>query len=50
MTDSLSATELILRGQAAARVGRHEEARRYLRQAVQQAPDRVDAWLDGRGG
>ena len=49
MTESLSVRELIERGQAAARVGRHEEARQYLRQAVQQAPYRVDAWLDLAG-
>ena len=49
MTDSLNPTELIQRGQAAARTGRREEARQYLRQAIQQAPDSVDAWLDLAG-
>jgi tetratricopeptide (TPR) repeat protein len=38
--------ELIRRGQAAARVGRREEARRLLRQAVEVDPYNVGAWLD----
>jgi hypothetical protein len=45
MTDSLDPTELLHRGQAAARIGHQDEARDYLRRAVQQAPDRPDAWL-----
>lgn len=38
-------TELVQRGQAAARVGRREEARAYLRRAVELDPDHVEAWL-----
>ena len=45
MTDLPNARELVQRGQAAARVGRHEQARDYLRRAVKLAPDNVDAWL-----
>jgi tetratricopeptide (TPR) repeat protein len=45
MTDSPNPIELIQHGQAAARVGRREEARGYLRRAVQLAPDNVEAWL-----
>lgn len=45
MTDSPNATELVQRGQAAARVGRRDEAREDLRRAVQLAPDYVEAWL-----
>lgn len=45
MTDSSNPTELIQRGQAAARVGHWDEARDYLRQAVQLAPGSIDAWL-----
>jgi hypothetical protein len=37
------------RGQAAARVGHRDEARQYLRQAVQLEPDRLEAWLDLAG-
>lgn len=45
MTDVPNPTELVQRGQAAARVGRHDEARDYLRRAVELAPDNADAWL-----
>jgi len=45
MTNSPNPMELIQRGQAAARVGRREEARGYLRRAVQLAPDNAEAWL-----
>lgn len=37
--------ELVQRGQAAARVGRRDEARDYLRRAVQLDPENVEAWL-----
>ena len=46
MTETLDAMELIRRGQAAARVGRREEARNLLRQAVELDPYNVGAWLD----
>jgi hypothetical protein len=49
MTDSPSAADLIQRGQAAALVGRRDEARDLLRRAVQLAPDNVQAWLDLAG-
>ena len=49
MTDVPNATELVQRGQAAARVGLRDEAREYLREAVQLAPDNVEAWLDLAG-
>ena len=49
MTDALNPTELVQRGQAAARVGRREEARAYLRRAVELAPDHAGAWLDLAG-
>jgi hypothetical protein len=49
MTDVPNATDLIQRGQAAARVGLRQEAREYLREAVKLAPDSVDAWLDLAG-
>ena len=49
MTESLNPTELIQRGQAAARVGRREEARGYLRRAVELAPDHTEAWLNLAG-
>ena len=45
MSDVPNVTELVQRGQAAARVGRQEEARGYLRRAVELAPDYVEAWL-----
>lgn len=45
MTESVDPSELIRRGQAAARIGARDEARRALRQAVELAPDRPDAWL-----
>jgi tetratricopeptide (TPR) repeat protein len=45
MTDSRDITELVQRGNAAARVGRLEEAREYLGRAVELAPDNVEAWL-----
>jgi hypothetical protein len=49
MVDSPNATELIQRGQAAARVGHREEAHAYLRRAVELAPGHVDAWLELAG-
>jgi tetratricopeptide (TPR) repeat protein len=45
MTDSQSTTELVQRGRVAARVGRLDEAREYLRLAVEQDPEYIDAWL-----
>jgi tetratricopeptide (TPR) repeat protein len=45
MTESGDITELVQRGNAAARVGRLEEAREYLGRAVELAPDNVEAWL-----
>lgn len=45
MTDSPDPVQLIQRGQAAARVGHQDQARRMLRRAVQLAPERADAWL-----
>lgn len=45
MTDAKDPSELVRRGQAAARIGAHEQARRYLRQAIDLAPGRADAWL-----
>ena len=45
MTESRNITELVQRGNAAARVGRLDEAREYLSRAVELAPDNVDAWL-----
>jgi tetratricopeptide (TPR) repeat protein len=45
MTDSGDITELVQRGNAAARVGRFAEAREYLGRAIELAPDNVDAWL-----
>jgi tetratricopeptide (TPR) repeat protein len=45
MTDSQSTTELVQRGRVAARVGRLDEAREYLRLAVERDPEHVDAWL-----
>ncbi len=44
VTDS-NPTELIQRGRAAARVGRLDEARQFLRHAVELDPDNVDGWL-----
>ena len=49
MADPPNATDLVQRGQAAARVGQRDEARRYLRRAVQLEPDRLEAWLDLAG-
>jgi tetratricopeptide (TPR) repeat protein len=49
MADSPNATELIQRGQAAARVGRKEQARQYLRKAVELDPGNIQAWLDLAG-
>ncbi|MFC2037367.1 tetratricopeptide repeat protein [Chloroflexota bacterium] len=49
MTDSPNPIELVQRGQAAARVGHRQEAREYLRRAVQLAPDHVEAWLNLAG-
>lgn len=45
MTDSANPTELLQKGQAAARVGLRDQAREYLHQAVQLSPESVDAWL-----
>lgn len=45
MSDLPDATELAQRGKAAARVGRLEEARDYLRRAVKLAPDDAEAWM-----
>lgn len=45
MTEIKKATELIQRGQAAARVGRRDEARDYLWRAVEMAPENIEAWL-----
>jgi tetratricopeptide (TPR) repeat protein len=45
MPDAANPTELVQRGQAAARVGRRDDAREYLRRAVELAPDHVAAWL-----
>jgi tetratricopeptide (TPR) repeat protein len=45
MTDAQSAIELIQRGQAAARVGHRDEAREYLRRAVDLVPENAEAWL-----
>jgi hypothetical protein len=45
MTESRDITELVQRGNAAARVGRLDEAREYLSQAVELAPDNIEAWL-----
>ena len=49
MNDSLQATELMRRGQAAARVGRREQAREYLRSALDLDPANAEAWLDLAG-
>jgi hypothetical protein len=45
MTNPQDTTDLVQRGKAAARVGRLDLAREYLSQAVQQAPDHIEAWL-----
>jgi len=45
MTSPKDPSELIRRGQAAARIGAQDEARRLLRQAVELDPKRADAWL-----
>jgi len=45
MTDSLNPIELLQRGQAAARVGHRQEARRFLQQALELEPGSVEAWL-----
>jgi hypothetical protein len=45
MTEPSDAKELVRLGQAAAMVGRREEARGALRQAVGLEPRNVDAWL-----
>jgi tetratricopeptide (TPR) repeat protein len=45
MTEIEKATELIQRGQTAARVGRRDEARDYLWRAVEMAPESIEAWL-----
>jgi tetratricopeptide (TPR) repeat protein len=49
MSDSFQATELVRRGQAAARVGRRDQAREYLRSAVELDPQNTEAWLDLAG-
>jgi hypothetical protein len=43
------ASDLIQRGQAAARAGLREQARTYLRQAVEKQPENVEAWLELAG-
>jgi tetratricopeptide (TPR) repeat protein len=45
MTDSANPTELLQKGQAAARVGLWDQAREYLHRAVQLSPENADAWL-----
>lgn len=45
MIDSSDPIELLQRGQAAARVGRRDEARDSLRRVVQLTPDNPQAWL-----
>jgi hypothetical protein len=45
MTDATDPSELIRRGQAAARIGARDQARRYLCRAVELAPGRADGWL-----
>jgi hypothetical protein len=45
MSEPSNPLELIQRGQAASRVGRREEARKYLLRAVHLTPDNVDAWM-----
>jgi tetratricopeptide (TPR) repeat protein len=45
MTDSPNPAELVQMGQAAARVGRRDEARTHLRRALELSPDNADAWL-----
>ncbi len=45
MSEVPNPRELIQRGQAAARVGHRDEARRALRRAVELAPASADAWL-----
>jgi tetratricopeptide (TPR) repeat protein len=49
MNDHLNTEQLLRRGQAAARVGRREEAREYLRRVVELEPEHVGAWLDLAG-
>ena len=49
MSNTPNAIELLRRGQAAARVGRREEARDYLHRAVELDPENVQAWLDLAG-
>lgn len=49
MTDTPNPTELIKRGQAAARVGLRDEARETLRRAVELAPNQAEAWLELAG-
>ncbi len=43
--DNSSDTNLLQQGLTAARVGEPDEARRLLREATQQMPDNVEAWL-----
>lgn len=45
MTNAPNPTELVQRGQAAARVGHRDQAREYLRKAVQLDPGQIEAWL-----
>lgn len=49
MIDPTNPTELIQRGQAAARVGHRDKAREYLRRAVELAPEHTEAWLNLAG-
>ncbi len=45
MSEPSNPLELIQRGQAASRVGRRAEARKYLLRAVQLTPDNIEAWM-----
>ncbi len=45
MTDSFDTEQLVQRGKAAARVGRPDEAREYLRRAIGLTPFDIEAWL-----
>lgn len=49
MNDRSNLDRLLRRGQAAARVGHGDEARRLLRQVVELEPGHVQAWLDLAG-
>ena len=45
MTEPLEMEQLLQRGKVATRVGRLDEAREYLRRAIELAPADVEAWL-----